>query len=529
MPELPYWAGFEPRYCGGWPSDDKARLKFLAQAWVLANNADEAAAQLKPFLAPLGFREFSRAPVILPPQPPPGDEQRKVSQPEPQPGNPKLDGILSNLGDWIAGEALVGDKEIRELLANFLRKSIPWDDERVPPLEVWKTLIGGASNYKFVRIEGMRSSPVGTLFFIDFERSEETRSLIESLAQYEYAGKRSWNFPHGEVHKRTVVRWSRRNTDRIVHQLQPRSDLPTELPVTSAVQILALNATVRRRSKLPTEPQDAPELLKILLTDNDGSLPEALSAEWKLLLDDARLKQPAVKKFLVTELDVPQGRGSLGINFIDPLTIIQAASNFVGDPKVVVPGEEFSKDFWRGRYSIFEGSSHYSGLHDALEQERTAIREHVDNIDYLLRASGYDTEDMPNALLNYCADLLEIINAQKIANLYQPDAAFDDLKTRKVFSERKDVWATSIRQAQGVASGTDLLEVILFDPKTLKEARNSVAVAVNYFSDVEKLANEMLRHIEQEGDPDVLSDSILQTLGEIANQAGESSEEVGEV
>jgi len=521
MPELLYWTGFERRYCGGWSMDDKARLKFLAQAWIETADADEAGANLKPFLEPFGFRQFTHEVVVTEtpvPRPP-------TLMPPQQPlENAKLAEVLHNLERWMDGDLLVGDQEIRQLLAELIRRSIPWDNFSFPPLEAWKTLIGDASRYQFVRIEGMHALPGGIKFFIDFPRSKETRDLIEALAQFRYAGNRSWSFPHSEVHKRTIARWVRQHGDRIVRELQPRGGLDPALPISSAIQLLALNAVVRRRGKLPVEPQEAPELIRLLLMDQDGNPSEGLSKEWRQLLEDVRVRHPNVKKFLLTELDIPQGRGARGVNFINPLLAIKIAASFIGEPKVVSLTPDFHRDFWQGRYEALARLEQYDRLSEALEKERTAISEVIDSIAWSLRASGFTTDDLPAELSEYCSEIAVIMSAQKAADLSLPDPDFDDLKSRKLFSERKDVWATAIRQAQDVITSDDLTEVMTFDSRALKEARDSLAVTVQYLSRLETLVGEILLHIEQEGDPDVLSLSILQTLDEIASKSDGASE-----
>jgi hypothetical protein len=507
MPELPYWTGFEQRYCGGWKAEDKARLKFLAQGWVEAGDADEAASKLKPFLKSLGFRAFTRE---VEPTVPPTPETPTHTTYVPQPvENAKLNEILLNLGKWIEGEPLISDRDVRQLLAEFVRRSVQWDDYSYPPLDVWKSLIGDATQYQFIRIDGMHSIPVGTRFFIDFARTKETRDLIEALAQFRYAGNRSWKFPHSEVHKRRVSQWLRRNQAHLLLQLQPQGGLDSAHPVKSAIQFLSLSALTHRRVRLP---QDPTELLKFILTIQDGDAPAALSKEWQQIMSDVRIKRQSIAKFLLSELNVPQGRGALGINFINPLPALQAASSFMGEPAIETLSEDYFQSFWQGRYQIFERMERYADLRGALESERAAIREAVEGVEWSLRSLGYEEDDLPGELLKFCADLADVLSAQKAADIPVPDQVFDELKTRRVFVERKDVWATAVKQAKSIADSDDPMQVMLFDPRVLVEARDSVATAVQYLSRVENLVNDMLAHIEQEGDPDTLSASILRTL-----------------
>jgi hypothetical protein len=504
MPELPYWTGFTQKYCGGWRKADIERLKFLAQAWIRAEDADDAAEQLKPFLEPLGFNVYSRS---VTPAAKPTREAKSQPSPAAEIVNVRLNEALRNLTEWANGGDLAVDVEPRQLLAELVRKSIPWDDKRIPPLDVWRNLVGDATNYKFVRIEGMRSRPVGTKFFIDFHRTKETRDLLEALIQFKHAGDRSWNFPHGELHKRVVARWLRKNHDSIITQLQPNSSLDTISPINSAVQFLATVASVRLRKRLNLD--DPVELTKELLSDVWQEPPTAISQEWKQLTEDMRLKHPAVKLFAISELNVAQGRTG-GRNFINALPIIQNAAKYAESLEIQLPNADYYTEYWSSRYETFERMSRYSTIHSVIEKERSAIGEVLDTVKMILHAAEYDTKELTEALSNYCTDLTNLLKTLK--GFLAPDAAFEDLSKRKVFAERKGVWATAVKDAQIIAAGEDPFQILLFDSKNLLEAKESLVIASQYLTRVEQEVNKQLAFIEQTGDPDTLQESMIQAL-----------------
>lgn len=515
LPPLSYWSAFVQNYCGGWRKSDIDRLEFLAQAWVLAETVEEAAAGLKPFLGPLGFREFSKQVDEQP-----KDERaarREEAHAAPQPDNRKLKTALTNLNDWMNGEKYRADKEPRELLADLARKSIPWDDRAYPPLDVWKTLLGSGDSttkFRFIRLED-QTSLVSAKFFIDFPRDEETRALLEALIQYEHAGRRSWNFPHGELHKRTVARWLRKHRERIIAQLQPQSGLDTSVPVATAAQFLSTAAIVRQRRKLQTD--DPVELVESLLSDAWPEQMTAISASWKKLLEDIRLKHPSVKQFVISELNVPQGRTG-GRNFINALPLLQQAAKYGNAIGIELPPEDYYKEYWSSRYDTFERMAQYANLVSALEEERGAIGDVMDSIRLIVKSAEYDAQDLPEALINFCTDLTEVYNAQKTTQVFvPPDPAFEDLARRKVFSERKAVWATALKNAQAVAEGDDPLQVLLFDAQNLLEVRDSLAAASQYLARLEKEVEAQLAYIEQEGDPDALKEAMIEALDGIAN------------
>jgi hypothetical protein len=509
MPELPYWAGFTQKYCGGWRKADVERLKFLAQAWVMAEDADDAAEQLKPFLGPLGFNTYSRS---ISTKARPKREDKPPTSPVTHTINVRLNEALRNLTEWANGGELAVDVEPRQLLAELVRKSVPWDDKRVPPLDVWRNLVGDATNYKFVRIEGMRSKPVGTKFFIDFYRTMETRDLLEALFQFKHAGDRSWNFPHGELHKRVVAQWLRKHRDSIITQLQPNNGIDTDAPINSAVQFLATVTSLRLRKRLNLD--DPVELTKELLSDIWQEPPTAISQEWRQLTEDMRLKHPAVKQFAISELNVAQGRTG-GRNFINALPIIQYATKYAESLEILLPGDNYYKEYWSSRYETFERMSRYSNILSVIEKERSAISEVLDTIRMVLHAAEYDTQELTEALSNYCTDLTNLLKTLK--GFLAPDAAFEDLVKRKVFAERKGVWATAVKDAQIIADGDDPFQIIHFDSKNLLEAKESLIIASQYLTRVEQEVNKQLAFIEQTGDPDTLQESMIQALSNIAD------------
>jgi UDP-2,3-diacylglucosamine pyrophosphatase LpxH len=511
MYPLPYWAGFKLKYCGGWSETDINRLEFLAQGWVIAEGADDLAVELSPLLKPFGFREFSRGsvkPVAHPVGPGP---RPKPVAPLPLPVNTRLNKILQSVNNWLNGEKLIEDIEIRKLVAEFVRNSIIWEDTTSPPPEVWKNLLGGANDYAFVRIEDQFHSPQTTPVFIDFPRGKETRDLIESLAQFRYAGNRSWEFEYGEYHKRIAAQWLRHHQEGVIEKLQPPAELDLNAPLAAAVQILSTAAIVRQRTKLPVE---LPELLKAVLADNWSEESFALSSEWKSLLGDMRIIHKNVLRFITNELNVPQGRSG-GINFINAVPAINAALDFANNARIEIPGEEYLQSYWKSRFGIFQNKGRYNNFAEALAAEREAIAEVVNNISFNLRSVEYETDNLPEALSEFCSDLNELVKAQTDAKMPYPYQPFEELKAKKVFSEKKDVWRTAVKTAQEVISSNEIMSVLRFSPQNLKEAETAIDTATKYISLVEKDVAFHQERFEKEGDPDELTANLLSSLEKI--------------
>lgn len=520
--EVSFWGPFKQMYCGGWEESEIKRLEFLAQGWVRAENIDDLAAQLSPLLAPFNFREFSKRTIKASKVVAIREIERSAEPQKPvEPAtNSKLNKIRQSLKNWAEGEKLSPDVEPRQLLANLIRKSIAWNDSVALPLEEWRKALGGASDdeeattrssgYAFVRLEGQTSEPATVSQFVDLPRNEETRSLIEALAQFTYAGNNSWNFEHGEYHKRIVAQWLRRHQSKIIEQLKPPSDLDTNAPINSAVQILSTGALVRQRTKLPSE---LPELLKSVLADIWTEEPFALSNEWKTLVKDMQLKHKDVLRFLMNELNVPQGRTG-GINFINAVPALTAALDFAAAPKIQIPSDDYFQRFWKSRYSTFQSKSRYANFAEALRAERAAIGEVLETIELGLRGFGYDTENLPDTLAAFCSDLIDLLKTQTEAKETYPYTPFDELG-RGTFANRKDVWQTAVKRAQIVVADEDVIQTLTFNPQTLKEAENALSIAFDYVSRVENYVKNRLQNFEQEGDPDLLKAAIFESLENI--------------
>jgi hypothetical protein len=311
---------------------------------------------LEPFLEPLGFQQpfsskvrsggkseagtsagtedaKSKTTVVVT-EPPPVPPQPKPAKSEPD----KVKKTRDNLRAWLddKDKHLARNAELRQFVAEFVRTSVRWDDERSPPTSEWKRLFGGADEkqrYKIIYIEGQGADPATAPFVIreEFPRSEETRELLEALVRFQHEGNGSWNFPGEELHKRVLATWLRKHEEPILGSLDPEGGLDTRLPITAAVQFLCAVAVLRRRAKLPTEPE---KLLEEVFADPwpEDQAPVALSKGWRGLVEDMRKRHRDVRDFVINELAVTQGRIG-GQNFIDPLPILEAAGKFAKTPR----------------------------------------------------------------------------------------------------------------------------------------------------------------------------------------------------
>lgn len=510
MPEHTFWSGFEQKFCGDWSPHNQRRLKQFAQGWVNAQTEASLASQLKPFLTPLGFPEFTSAAHPLPVPPPIDDVSPPPVEPPDSKARKALERILQNLTKWQAGESLASD--VRSLLAEFLRRGIRWEDQRTIPPYVWKKLIGSGGEYQFIKVEGFEKRPITQHFIVTFDRSDETRDLIEALAQFEYEGRRSWNFEHGEHHKRVAYKWLRKHRNRIVESLQPQGGkLDPKKPLISAIKFLSVAAMVRKRTNLSTE---ASALLREILSDSAVEMPIALTSEWRTMLGEFRSAHQIMKDFLLNELDIPQGRTGDTV-FIDSRLILDYAVTSADKVAFETLSTEFSNSYWQHRFTGVVGLNNYSNLETVLEREFDAIRDRVDSISSVLSQCKYEMTDPQEAFDTLYRDLVELKDSLKKAEFPYPHPKFDEIWTSRVIVEKRGSWAQVFKKAQVLLISDHVKEVLLFDPAALEQAKDIIEAIGSFLDNLEREVAMLLGAIDKGGDTDELAKKLFDNLERI--------------
>lgn len=512
-PVLPYWATFEERFCGNWTPAERTRLRTLAQFWIRADSADEAASELARFLAPLRFPTFTGAAVERRPEPAgtpaPGPRPEDGAGPAPEPRvHPKLERLLRELDDWMAGGDLA-DAHARELIAELALKSIRWEDQREVPQRIWREMLKG---YEWVNIEGMRSRLKNrTGFSVSIERSAETRDLIESLAQFEWTGSNSWNFEDGERHKRRVSAWLRRHQGRLHAALHPRGGLDPEAPVRVAVQFLAAVSMAERRGRIPEE---ADRRIASVLAPPGEAPPVGLSAQWQGAIASFRAHHSRVREFLLGEVTVPQGATG-GINFIDPLPILRALAEFDASPRVDDLDERFFTQFWSSRYAALEGLPGLGALSLYGTVEGAALAELLERVRASLGEWGYVEDDLAASVQAFFTDLAAEIKAERESEVFASAPLFDGLSARQL-ADRTRRWARAAGAAAVAAAPADPVDTLLHDPAPLREVDEHLTTACAHLLQVEGWVQQELDDILHSGDPDECAAALLAALDRIA-------------
>lgn len=520
---LPFWASFEERFCGDWRHDEKARLKLLAQFWIWAEDADAAAAQLQPLLPPFVFPPFTAvvAPGAARPLPVDGDPGHTPapSAPGSTPSAPasRLAQLLGDLDQWLAGGELRFAKDARDSLAKLIREGVRWEDQVEVPSRVWRRAMAG---YEWVDIEGMRTLRKNpSAFSIRFERSPETRALIEALAQFEGAGGRSWDFPDGETHKRRVAGWLRRNRAHIVGALHPRDGVDPAAPLRWAIQFLATAAVSARGSRLPPE---ADRRISALLSPPPDSPRSALSPQWKKSLDLLRAHHARVRDFVLDEVNVPQGTG--GINFIDPFPLLQAVTRFEEAPGIDGLDPACFEGFWQSRYAALEPLEKFERLEGMAAVERSMLGDAVEQVTSTLGVWDCSSEPGPGVQA-FFAELAEVRAAQAQSEVLGVQL-FPDLGPRQL-TDLVRRWARGVDDAAAAVRSEAWLDALVLDPAALVELRTRLDEAVRYLGILETYVREELEDIRHAGDPEEVAAALIDTLERIARADAPAGVEVG--
>jgi len=527
-PPVPAWTGFANRFCGGaeWDEHRKARLRLIAQFWTDATTAEELAQQLQPLLKPLAFPEFSAAtqPVSKSVIQPRRDPLPVSGRTQPSPAKDAvLNTLLASLERWIGGAPLQQDSKFRDLLCAFLKNSIIWEDQRGTPITEKKRLVTGN---KVPRIEGQTAQPGGQTYFVTFDRSRETRDLLEALLLFEYRGDRSWDFEHGELHRRNVSRWIRKHCDRAVESLQP---IPPSLVGASlgiAVQVLALVTLLRRRAKLPAS---RVERLKVILESAwlSTEKPIGLTPELQAMVADLEQKHASIRDFIIQELGAGQGDADPK-DFIDPVPILRLLDQFENNIQVQPPPTAVDQSFWKSRFRSVSQFNAYAEFPEWLRTERTALAATVTSVRHIIQQGGINDEDLRSGLTAYFEQALEIINLQRGSQnregiLPLPDDAFEQLWQKRTVqdSNRRDSWGSALTGAAHLVHQDDDLTLLAFDPSRLHELASCLDTIKKHL----RLVDQHLKEEEDAGGP--CGDSreqlleVLQAFGTIAEKEQE--------
>jgi hypothetical protein len=503
-PTISFWQmGFLPRYCSGagWSEENKSRMRFLAQFWVEAHNAEELASVLKPYLRSLGLPDFSSEVAPPPPHPAGGNQGGEVSQP-PLPHDRELDRLLGLLDRWHDGQHLSEDSKFRDLLSDLLSKSIIWEDYKGIPIGEKKRLIDLGGN-RIPKIKDQKSQP-SSAFICDFPRSDETLSLLQSLLKLARSPSKSWNFPHGESHKREVSRWLRKHQNKTVAAVQPGDSSIINNSLRSAVQAMSLTAHLRERKRIPDNRAERVNcLFRSVWSAFDR--PTVLSPGLEVILTDLEQKHAALRDFIVQELGVGQGSANPK-DFINPMPLLALLDDFEKDHRFDPPPIEAEHNFWCPRFvavkSLRQGA--FQSIPDRLKMEHAALGEAVKNVKLFVSAAGFDKPEVREALECCLVELVQVIELQR-GGLRRPGVleiyheAFDLLWQKKLIQDvgARSLWFTAVGRASELATDWTFVDLMAFNPAKLKECAEVLRIVEKHL----EIVDQHLKDEEGSGGP----------------------------
>lgn len=518
------WTAFAALYLGGarWGEEDKKRARFLASYWVEAASVAEAASRLESMLEPLGLPKFSSE-VVQPPAPPtvtPGGR----TPPPPPPEDLALQRLLVAIGEWYDEKKLSQDADFRKLVAALLRNSIAWSDERGTPITVSKTgpqqLVSG---FAFVKIEDQLSRPAAQPFFIDLDRSPDTKELLESLAHFDRRG-RNWEFPHSELHKRRVSRWLRQNRRSVVKALSPDPASLASDSLNCAIQVLALVAYLRDRCEMPSSEVDRLDaLFKPIWEAN--SKPSVLSSELQAIVSDLESKHAAIRSFVIREVGAGQGDAE-PTDFIDPRRILKTLDEFTKAVAVEPPSAKVAGSFWKSRFQPISSMLAYADLSARLLKERKALEEVLAKVQNIIEGSGAKADSIPESIEACLAGFIDVIKLHQNPDVLPvPNPAFDNIWGRNLIQnpEIRKLWAASIAKGVEAVSQKDAAALLAFGPAKLKECAEVLQIAEKHLDFVEG----HLKREEGEADPGGDARALLLAELEKIEKISESKEKKG--
>jgi hypothetical protein len=238
-----------------------------------------------------------------------------------------------------------------------------------------------------------------------------------------------------------------------------------------------------------------------------------LSAKWHELVENLQLQSPRLKKFVLDELEVPQGRGGEAVNVIDPRLILNRAAGASSQFQVSPLDPKYFSNFWETRFTPLRQAKGYEKLAEALSAEQAALREYVAAVSAVLTRWGYDLALATEAVTKFLGDVVEVHKARQDGKLVVVnDPEFDQLYRTKTLTSRAPTWATAYEQAKGVVDDADPFKVALFDPRALLELEAALADCDRYLKQILKEVEESEAEFAASGDPHLLSAELLQAL-----------------
>ncbi len=485
------------RYLGGWDEKSKQRLSYLLWYWTGFKNLDQGIGALEIIRGALNLPSFSQAPP--PPKPAPDENSdENPASPDidsPPVENPQYIKLLNFLENWASNnEPLKQDKAFREVLWPLIKTSIPWEERRVPAEPGYRRV--SQQNIGAVQIEDMNTrSATSSLTFPFFPRSEETSELLRSSLRFNELGKKTWKYSDPLQDRRLIGRWLRGKTELISRVPDP-IDLDPKDACDSALHFLILAYQFSQRKALPGDYSDAVNDLFSF----EALVPAALSRELDKLAQDLPDRVDRIRKFLVAELNVPQGAG--GIVFIDPLPIIWAIQSYKSGCAMDSVDERFGESYWAPRFKavVDLGKSSWSTLEEALATEVQQFGSVYAGIRNHLAYWDLKADSMPDRIEEFFKGCQDVKLALRETKQAMGDTSVDNLFARNDNPVAK--WRKVLGEVEELTESEKPIDILRFRTEDLIDLENALEMLESWAKELDNIFDEKYKSGTGGGDLD---------------------------
>ena len=495
---IPVWDRFRTDYLGGanWDERSRARLEFLAIFWIEARDVPTLAALLKPFLKPLKFPAFTRQIAPPPIKPPPLGPV--PPPPPPGPIDTALEKELTLLKSWIGGGPLNRDSEFRNLIGRVISSSIAWEDQRTVPITIFNDRVKGSG---FPRFEGQPSRVANQPFFFEIERSDSSFGVMNALVRFAHAPNGSWSYEGGQRDQRTVVRWVRKNREKIIGVAAFAPPEAKQRAIAAAAGILLVASSLRDR-QIPASQEDKINALMSPAWDEEHR-PTTLGRELREIVHDVERRAPSLQRLLVETLGLGQGRAEPS-GFINPVPLLEAISDFERNGAIQALPAEALSGAQKTYFDPIKSVGPLADLKRRVDDERKAIDASISEIARSFDGFGVPisnpTEDLPKAL----AQLVSTFEVQQGAvgkepALPCPDPDFDRLWADGRLGKNAKQWGAVMKGATDAVGSKTALAVLTFDPAALKEFQEITTIVNEHLDTVVKHLTQIEADLRKRG------------------------------
>lgn len=489
------WNQFRSTYLSTseWEDNDRIKfIKFLFDYWVDREQTFELIYnKLKPLSEFFHLPEFSRKygePTPIPTQ----IDQKPIVTPQPnsEENLKEFNDLSTRLYQWrINNKELQKPRVIQELVLNFLKNSIPFNDNLTPSHLNAKNLLNEISVIDIVGISTNRLSN----FKISFERNEENYQFFLALLSNHFKGKKTWGYAGSEQDLRTVSKWLRKHKIGLLDQFQPLS-INVSKPIQVASHLLSLCYQIYNKKEIPKDNVKALEVL-LNFTIETESENNFLSPNIINLKNDIPATVNNLKNFLFEQTDVPQGDPGRNPNFINPEYIIEGIKQSRKSIDISVLDNCFNTGHWKKRYSIFETyKDTWCNLANYVLEEDKEIEKIISKIKNHLILLGYaenlnhlkNEDDLILNIESFFNNIKDLVQKLKTNNLYSSsNPIFENLYNNHLVNSNNFV--SEIKIANQIINEKKINNITKYNGNKLKIFSAFLEVTKQFVDEIESM------------------------------------------